>query len=128
MSSFKGYIENANGEKCYTLNDTGWIDLSSYLSSHYSAWGDGYRTPRMRKYNGEVILEGTIKGSGSNQLVATLPVGYRPVQNMNFVIAGYYMEQGKVTKLQILPSGRIELQDNDALSWTCLNGIRFFTD
>lgn len=130
MSKQYGYLTDSNGNELYTLNDTGWIDLSPYLTSNWSNYGSEYRTARFRKINNEVILEGTLRNntSSNNRRILNLPVGYRPLQNMNIGIASGMMESGKVIKIVVYPDGRLELQDYDGTSWIALNNVRFYTN
>lgn len=59
-------------------DDTGWQVLP--LSSGWVAYGSGYQSPRYRRHNGVVYVEGMVK-SGSTApgaVIATLPPGCRP--------------------------------------------------
>jgi PPE-repeat protein len=56
-----------------TLEDTGWIAVSSLTNSFSSLTGVAYR-----KINNVVYLRGNLTGGTANTGALTLPVGYRP--------------------------------------------------
>lgn len=64
-----------------------WQDIP--LASSWSNYAVGFVTPQCRKLVGNLIeVRGTIKKSTAllaNEVVATLPVGYRPSASMHFI-------------------------------------------
>jgi hypothetical protein len=64
-----------------------WQDIP--LASSWSNYGTGYVSAQCRKLVGSLIeVRGTIKKSTTvvvNEVVATLPVGYRPSATMYFI-------------------------------------------
>lgn len=64
-----------------------WQNIS--LVSGWSNYGTGFVTPQCRKLVGSLIeVRGTIKKSSTtvaNEVVATLPIGYRPPATMFFI-------------------------------------------
>ena len=66
------------------IQDSGWINLvlKSGITPHID-------TPRYRKIGNVVYLNGRFKGlTELNQVFATLPVGYRPTEMVNFTCTG----------------------------------------
>lgn len=65
--------------------DSGWLDLP--LASGITAQsGNVVYTPQYRKIGNVVYVEGCVKGAtANNQLLATLPSGYRPVHQMRYM-------------------------------------------
>lgn len=64
-----------------------WQDIP--LTSAWSNYATGFVTPQCRKLVGDLIeVRGTIKKSSAtvaNEIVATLPIGYRPLATMFFI-------------------------------------------
>jgi hypothetical protein len=84
-----------------------WQDL--ILVSGWTLYATGYTTPQCRKLaNGLIEVKGVIKKSTAlvfNEVIATLPVGYRPTEIM--LIATY--ASGGTSRLQIETSGAIKV-------------------
>jgi hypothetical protein len=60
------------------LVDTGWVAMS--LSNGWVTFGGAFQTPRYRRLNGVVYVQGFIKSgtTADNTLIYTLPAGFRP--------------------------------------------------
>jgi len=97
-------------------NHEEWTTLtleSAY--SKYTEYSTDTDTPRFRKEFGRVVIEGTVRRTGSlssPDLIATLPAGYRPTKDIVLTNRGYY-ESGTGTTdnqsiLFIKTNGEIE--------------------
>lgn len=78
---FQAYYSGAWGDWVETaLTDSGWLDLP--LADGITAYSDAQK-PRYRKIGNEVFLSGVYKGAtAENQVIATLPSGYRPTKKV----------------------------------------------
>lgn len=97
------------------------------LATNWSDYGFGFNTNAYRKTSsGVVILKGLIKKSTaptSGEIIATLPVGYRPVSNLIFVVGG---GDGNVAvRLDVDSAGSIIYRSGTANGWISLEGIHF---
>lgn len=64
--------------------------------------------------------------SGSNLRIVTLPVGYRPLQLIEFTVKD---QQGEVRNIQVETNGRVNVFGTMGVPTTLsLDGIRFYTD
>ena len=61
--------------------DSGWATLS--LGSGWTNYGASYGVPRYRRINNVTYTEGLVVGSGA--VIATLPAGFRPSQDLIFL-------------------------------------------
>jgi hypothetical protein len=98
-----------------------WQDIS--LASAWSNYASGSAVPRCRKLMGNLIeVRGTIKKASSasaNEIVATLPVGYRPTETSYFITwagNGY-------CRLQIDSSGIVKVNITGSNGSASLNFI-----
>ena len=72
------------GDHVHKVNDTGW--QTPTLSGAWVNYSTGWRTARYRRVDGLVIIEGLVRsGTGT---IFTLPVGYRPLENLLFAVDG----------------------------------------
>lgn len=60
------------------LDDTGWISLLPYLVNGWVSYDNTYGPPRFRKKAGVVYVQGLVKNGTVGNVIATLPVGFRP--------------------------------------------------
>ena len=108
------------------VNDSGWNSLS--LASGWSFYNNPFNTPAyFRTSSGVVTLKGLIKKSsaiGSNEVIATLPVSYRP---SGVLIFSTSTNANVYSQLQIYPNGNITVVKGDA-GWLSLDGIQFIPD
>lgn len=128
----KGYLLDKNGNYNYLEEYTeGWQSLSQYYNN-VQDYGAGYRTGRYKKRNDEIIIEATLKFTSTNSLIMTLPIGMRPLQHMNFVVAmnGNGGTAARLAKIEVRSDGKVQLQDTAPKTndWISLTGVRFFTD
>ncbi|MBW4568049.1 MAG: hypothetical protein KME31_08500 [Tolypothrix carrinoi HA7290-LM1] len=99
---------------------TAWQNLS--LNTGWSNYGTGYTTPQCRKTIGDLVeVKGLIKKSTAlvaNEIITTLPVGYRPSEIMLLATwAG-----GGTSRIQVEPSGVIKLASGNSSGV----GLNFF--
>ena len=64
----------------FLYGDTGWTNASGFTNS----WTSGVNTARFLKSGNFVKLGGVITGGTLNTAAFTLPVGYRPSQQVGF--------------------------------------------
>jgi hypothetical protein len=84
-----------------------WQDLP--LSANWSNYAIGFTTPQSRKLLSNLVeVKGIIKKSTAlvaNEIITTLPVGYRPAEIMLLVT----WASGGTSRIQVEPSGVIRL-------------------
>lgn len=90
------------------VGDTGWIPLASLGTGWSSSALDGYEKLSLRRRNNVVEIRGIAqKTSWTNlDVVGTLPVGWRPVSNLDGVCRH---SNFAVAAVQILSSGQIRV-------------------
>lgn len=77
------YYSNAwGGWRKVDLTDTGWIELP--LAEGIESYGEGV-PPEYRRIGNTVYIRGAVKSVSGTGLIATLPVGFRPVQSTSYV-------------------------------------------
>lgn len=121
--------ENGNGRCELSFNKSIVIKnidfaagVTNYSSSQYITYS---------KNNGIVTLEGACtheKYSGSNILLFTLPVGYRPLQDQSFLTIA--SGNGAMNRILVKKDGRVILQYTNSTGstpFTCVGGISFLT-
>ncbi|MEM7588452.1 MAG: hypothetical protein AAF560_34005, partial [Acidobacteriota bacterium] len=100
-------------------NGGSWIHLE--LAEDRSDYGNGYRPATVIRSGHIVTLSGMIANDKSGT-VATLPADLRPAQRLIFGVN----TQGDAARIDVLPSGEIELETNGAgRGWFSLDGISF---
>lgn len=95
------------------------------LTSGKTHYGGSYANASYRRISGQVYLRGLVRLSqaitSSNNLVATLPSGYRPRRREVFLTnCG-----SRFCRVDVLPDGRIVLVHRNDLRWVSLAGISF---
>lgn len=133
-------LDGINGnEKCnYQLvsssetDDSSWIDITTFSNTTSSF--DSNTTVRYRRKNGVVYLDGSIKGgtvqtNGTNYLLFTLPIGYRPNRRMCFPItrANTSLTTSTVGRIEIDLNGNVYGVNYSNLN-NSLTGISFLID
>lgn len=110
----------------------GWHNVGTGVEPAFqNSWTNlDARVCRFKKYpDGRVRLAGFVTGGAAGTVVFTLPVGYRPVEGVNFdenfavSTGGANPSYGSV---QVFPDGRVAVAVY-AGSWISLNGIEFDT-
>lgn len=108
------------------VNYLSWTDIG--LSSGWSNYGGVFNTAAyLKTTSGVVTLKGLIKKSSAvtaNEVVATLPVSYRPTGTLIFSTS---TNANVYSQLQIYPNGNIAIVKGDA-GWISLEGIHFIPD
>lgn len=110
----------------YNYTDTGWIDMSPYFAAGVSVFGGGYQTPRFRRLNNRVYVEGMVSlNTTTPKLLATLPAGFIPA-----LAHIYSTEQSGYTpvRVDVQPSGGIVQVTGSTHTWVSLAGINFGLD
>lgn len=108
-----------------------WSSLS--LGTNVSNFGSGWQTAQYTKTpEGRVILRGLIAGTGITvgSVLASLPIGYRPVLNQMFVAPGTSTTSKTEAAVQMLSSGNVVLDSTadgtNPTFWLSLNSIEFY--
>jgi hypothetical protein len=107
----------------YPASYAGWSNLT--LQGGWSFYGGVYTTPQYTKStDGMIVVKGFIKGGTitAGTVVATLPVGYRPLQTIMIsdVAWDYY------ARWDIQPNGNIVAQYIGNNGWASMNAITFY--
>lgn len=101
-------------------NDSGWITLP--YAAGWSAYGSGWQTPQYRRIGNEVKLRGLMvvnTSTGTNPVICTLPVGYRPPATMGAWAWGYLGSGSEIAgKLNINTDGTILFSTATAPAFT----------
>ncbi|MDK7481278.1 BppU family phage baseplate upper protein [Bacillus cereus] len=84
-------------------DDTGWLNLSTSFGSVSG------RPTRYRRLNGVISVIGSVSNATNGTTFATLPVGFRPIQPMVFVVMDAV--GGKGVELTINTDGGMVLQN-----------------
>lgn len=103
---------NGNNKKIEVIkliNDTGWITLTP--ASNFETYSSGFE-PKIRKINKVVYLQGALKpistiNAGMSTTMFTLPTGYRPDKEMQFVCQGSDVNKWVLT---VQPVGNCKVQ------------------
>ena len=110
-----------------TVNSLAWTNL--VLQNNWSAYNSGYSTPSyIKTSDGVVVLKGLISNSGTptdGQIIATLPVGYRPSGALIFPAS---TAPTSYARLDVDASGNIIYRAGGSASWLSLDNIRFVPD
>jgi hypothetical protein len=97
-----------------TLEDTGWITVSSFFNGYSGGGSIAYR-----KINNVVYLRGRVSGGGANSLAFNLPSGYRPAVEMVFAVQQF--GTGNINYITINSDGNVV--PNGTAAW--LSGVIF---
>ncbi len=110
-----------------TVNSLAWTGLT--LQNNWSAFGGAYNGPNYTKTSdGVVVLKGLIKNSGTptdGQVIATLPVSYRPSAYLVFPSSTY---PNNYARIDVNGNGEIIFRAGGSASWLSLDNIRFVPD
>lgn len=105
---------------CFTSLDGASFALSTSkftpltLRPGWTEFDNLYRKGAARVVNGIVHLEGEIKTAGTNPAAFTLPVGFRPSQNVYVLIT---LCTGSIGRLDISPSGAVSVEAEGTGNW-----------
>jgi len=103
--------------------DTNWIGLT--FQNSWTNYGYEYNNGSYRRTSdGVVNLKGLLKKNGtfvSNEIIATLPVGYRPSEQLIFQTSTM---PNAASRVDVDTSGNIRVVVGDA-SWVSIDGITF---
>jgi hypothetical protein len=114
--------------KTWLNNVWEWITGTKwYTPTLLNSWADfdsAWTGARYRKISGMVEIQGMIAGgtaTGGTDLFI-LPEGFRPAKNLLFptIISGTVL-----SRIDVLPTGTVELGTTASSTWTSLNGIMF---
>jgi hypothetical protein len=104
-------------------SDVAWSSFS--LQNNWTDYGSGYYTNGYRRTkDGVVILKGLIKRSGtitSGEIIGTLPVGYRPSEELIFETC---TNSNASSRVDIFSDGTVRVIAGDP-GWLSLDGIKF---
>lgn len=105
-------------------DDSGWASLT--LAASWVAYGSGYGSPRYRRKNGRVQVEGLIKSgtTTAGTVIATLPASFRPASQQIYPAHNGATARG----LQVATNGQISLGTGITNAELSLAGITFFID
>lgn len=106
------------------LFDVNWVNLA--LEANWSALLG--HTPQVEKDARErVTLKGWVQaGAGAGALVATLPAGYRPAVDINFIVANN--QNNDSVAVAVLANGEVRvLTPTDNMAY-CLDSISFYAE
>ena len=120
---------NPTGSSAWTTTSTtipNWASLVT--ATAWSDYGGSFTTAGYTKTSdGVVVLKGLIKKSSaftSGEVIATLPVGYRPSGRLIF---GTSTEPNTTARVDIAANGDI-IFDSGTASWMSLDTVRFVPD
>lgn len=110
-----------------TVNSLAWASLA--LQNGWTTYDATYNSPSyIKTSDGVVVLKGLIKNSGTptdGQVIATLPVSYRPSANLIFPAVTY---PNNYARIDINANGEIIFRAGGSASWLSLENIRFVPD
>jgi len=103
------------------IDDSGWA--APTLLNSWASFGGSLQTPRYRRINGYVHIEGIIK-AGTINTIFTLPVGFRPPLRILFLVACnagglqvYVKSNGDVTAVAYISGGSNALVSLSGISF-----------
>lgn len=100
---------------------TSWVNLT--LLNSWLAYGGGYVTPRYRKVNGIVYIEGLLAvATLIGNHIATLPVGFRPPASVLFPV--HTGEPWGLGRIDVYSDGRI-VRESGNTNYVSISGIKF---
>lgn len=104
----KDQIPGIGGEQWHNVGDVG----QPAFQNGFTNYGAPYAPARFYKdYTGHVLVRGTVKNAGSllgQQLIFSLPPGYRPDLNLIFAADGQVVSQGH-QRIDVQASGDVFL-------------------
>ena len=107
-----------------TAGDSGWIDAP--VVAPYSYYDQASFACRYRKLNGVVFVQGLAKWTGSAfGPVFTLPVGYRPSQNLIFSTMA---ASNLIATMYVYNTGVVFHAAGGSTAWNSMDGISFPAD
>lgn len=106
------HIVGTEGEPAF---QNGWVQYS-WDHPQISFYKDNY---------GIVHLKGLTKSGTANTIIYTLPVGYRPKENMHLIIQGNQTDP--VCTAHVYANGDVKERTGDNV-WMTLDGISFKAD
>ncbi len=129
-SNALGYVAGVNSyitlqSIFYPAGATTWTNLT--MQNSWINYGSPYTVPAFTKASdGVVTIKGFIKSgtAANNTVLATLPAGYRPKQEMIFEVAGTDRE----ARVDIGPNGNIILVYAYSNAWLSLDNISFLAE
>lgn len=83
---------NANTTAIASGAPGAWVSMT--LVNGWTNFGSGYSITMYRKRGDMVDLKGTMQGGASSSIFTTMPVGFRPVSNLQQAIRDGYMVMG----------------------------------
>lgn len=105
------------------LPDTAWI-VPTYTNGWIDYGAVGFDGAKFRKLsNGQVEIQGMVKGGTMAVSVFVLPVGYRPLFTQVFPQVG----NNALARVDVLASGSVVIQFGSTAAWTSLN-CTFFAE
>jgi hypothetical protein len=116
-----GAFTCGTSEAWHTIGASGEPSYESSWANFGGAFGDaGFSLTGGRVYMRGMVKSGTSDGTCSTAFIFTLPTGFRPPSNANFIIAA----NGAAGVVGVLSDGRVCSQTGSAI-WTSLDGINF---
>jgi hypothetical protein len=107
-----------------------WNDASFQTPATWSDYGVGYSTLDYTKTLGDVVvLKGMVKKSSAmttNEVIFTLPVGYRPTHRLVFITSSYTGGVSGTARIDVAANGEVRFVSGNN-TWISLDGIRFLS-
>ena len=95
------------------------------FENNWTNFGAEWNTAKFYKSkDGRVYLEGVVTG-GTNPVIYTLPVGYRPAQRIFFIVSQFGAGRGRV---DIQANGQVSFEFGTSTTQIGLDGISFRVD
>lgn len=119
---------NSAGTSGYSATSTITVPLwaTPVLQNSWTDYGGSYDTAAYTKTSsGIVMLKGSIKRTGAvvnGEIIATLPVGYRPPYQFTFIVA---ITGGNTASLQIHPNGNIVASTDFNATYSSFDRVAF---
>lgn len=114
--------------------DTGWVAITSF-GSYFKNYGGSFATAACRREHKRVQLRGllnvTTERNNAQDVVCTLPSGYRPgaiVYTLATSSSGEYSNGAHTTPITIQTDGRVVLHNGYCKGWISLDGIFFYVN
>jgi hypothetical protein len=126
------FINNSGGQAMElngNLQIIGKIINEAYqypsFENNWTNFGAEWNTAKFYKSkDGRVYLEGVVTG-GTNPVIYTLPVGYRPAQRIFFIVSQFGAGRGRV---DIQANGQVSFEFGTSTTQVGLDGISFRVD
>ena len=104
------------------LADAGWT-----LMPLVGAWTllSGWPAPRFRRLSsGLVIFRGLANGGATGSIMFTLPVGYRPGDNIRFLVNNSW----RADSIEVATNGNVTAQNRNDNGWLDTGSISFYAE